>query len=70
MISIQEIEAFNQVITAVLDGKTILDLRKGTVTDHQKQAARYHAKKQRQTMILVKPVNDHRYHITTENQPA
>ena len=52
-IVIQEINAFNQIITAVLDKDKILDLRKGRVSEHAKNCARYHAAKNDQGSILI-----------------
>jgi len=57
MISIQEETAFGQTITAVLDDGSIKDLRKGEVSEHAKQCARWHAKRQNQGMISIKRVD-------------
>ncbi len=53
MITIRETTAFDQTITAVLDGQKILDLRKGEVSEHAKQCARWHANKQSQGMVKI-----------------
>ena len=61
MIRITEVPMFGQIVTAVInetsEQELILDLRKGEVSDHARQCARYHASKQSQGLIKIERVN-------------
>ena len=68
MIKIQEIFAFGQTVTAVIDEEAkrktiILDLRKGDVSEHAKECSRYHARRQRQGLIKIERINGPDSHI-------
>ena len=67
-ISIQEVYAFGQTITAVLNDGKILDLRKGEVSEHAKACARYHAVKKNQGMIIIKYLNTFDAHMPAVEQ--
>jgi ribosomal protein S1 len=70
-ISIQEQMICGQVVTIVKqdvkDRCEIKDIRKGEVTQHSKDAAKYHARKFSQGMIPVHPINLDTYHMRTES---
>ena len=65
MIRIIEEVAFGQVITAVMNGCQILDLRRGEVSDHAKSSARFHAEKESQGTIPVTHFEGQVTHLTT-----
>ena len=66
-ISIQEVEQFDQLITAVLhesDGKWVIkDLKAGAICEHSERSARYHAKALGQGLIPVQRVCGQISHI-------
>jgi hypothetical protein len=66
-ISIQEINAFNQVITAVIhnhDGRDIIkDLKTGPIGAHSERSARYHAQALGQGLIMVQRISGQVSHM-------
>jgi hypothetical protein len=66
-ISIQEIEAFSQVITAVIhncEGRVIIkDLKTGPIGAHSERSARYHAEALGQGLIMVQRISGQISHM-------
>jgi len=67
VVSIHEIEVFGKIVTVVKMGSDtnceIKDIRKGEITEHSKEAAKYHATKTGQGLVPVAPYEKAMYHL-------
>ena len=67
MIEIREYPLLESVITVVLDGKKIKDIRVGERTEHSERAAKYHAKRIQQGTIPAYNLAGSIVHLSTES---